>query len=583
MNYELKSIETEQSIKKTMANMAPFLRAEKKSISLAVVSMLVNSAATFIGPFIIGHAIDKYVITKNYTGVLISAGVLVVIYGIAFVSNYWQMMNMGMVGQRTLYAIRNMVFKKLSELPLAFFNANRAGDLISRLNSDTEKLNQFFSEVVVRFVGIIVTIIGVAAFLIGINPRLGLIALSPVLLIAGFTWIASPWIKKKSKASLRAIGDMSSEIQESLENFKVVVSFNRRDFMREKFGAANDDVYAKTVSAAVASALPDPVYGLAGSLAQLLVLIFGIAMISTGHFSLGLLVSFLVYVNQFYSPLRQISMLWTQLQNALAAWDRIASILSLETDLKLSIDNAHSKNHASLVSFDGVSFGYMPEQKVLRSISFTLEAGKTYAFVGPTGGGKTTTASLLARMYDPTEGDIYLSGKKLSSYTDAERAEKIGYILQDPFLFSGTVQDNIFYGNTNYENLSRDEALEVLKNAGLDSLLARFDQGLETKVQPTGDMVSLGQKQIIAFMRAVLRKPEILILDEATANIDTVTEQVLGEILEKLPQETTRIVIAHRLNTIKNADEIFFVNGHHITNAGSFEHAVELLLNKAGK
>jgi ATP-binding cassette subfamily B protein len=207
-----------------------------------------------------------------------------------------------------------------------------------------------------------------------------------------------------------------------------------------------------------------------------------------------------------------------------------------------------------------------------------LEKGKTYALVGPTGGGKTTTASLLARLYDPTAGAVLLDGKDIRTFTPVERAQKIGFILQDPILFTGTVRDNILYGNAAYVDYTNEQLAAVLHESGLETLLTRFDQGLDTKVALGGEGISLGQKQLIAFIRAVLRNPELLILDEATANIDTVTEKMLEDILRRLPDTTTRVIIAHRLNTIENADEIFFVNAGEIVRAGSLDQAMDLLL-----
>jgi len=232
---------------------------------------------------------------------------------------------------------------------------------------------------------------------------------------------------------------------------------------------------------------------------------------------------------------------------------------------------------------NAVNFAYHNGKEVLHNINITLEKGKTYALVGPTGGGKTTTASLIARLYDPTGGTIFLNGKDIRNYTDAERTKKIGVILQEPILFTGTVRENILYGNNDYAEYSSDMLETVLKDAGLERLLERFDKGLETPLTASGDAVSLGQKQLIAFIRAVLRNPDILILDEATANIDTVTEQLLEEILHNLPTTTTNIIIAHRLNTIENADEIFFVNSGEVLQAGSKEHALEMLLHHERK
>ena len=232
-----------------------------------------------------------------------------------------------------------------------------------------------------------------------------------------------------------------------------------------------------------------------------------------------------------------------------------------------------------MLEFDGVTFAYPGGRDVLRDATFKLEAGKTYAFVGPTGGGKTTTASLMARLYDPTAGRVLLDGRDIRSCTPQERSRRIGFILQDPLLFTGTIRDNILYGNERYADLTDEQLLRLFAERHLDRLLTRFEQGLQTPVAASATTISLGQKQIIAFMRTVLRDPALLILDEATANIDTVTEQLLQQIIDRLPASTTKVIIAHRLNTIAGADEIFFVNAGDIVPAGSMEQAIDMLLH----
>jgi ATP-binding cassette subfamily B protein len=236
----------------------------------------------------------------------------------------------------------------------------------------------------------------------------------------------------------------------------------------------------------------------------------------------------------------------------------------------------------AIIEFKDIHFAYPNGKEVLRGISLKLEAGKTYALVGPTGGGKTTTASLMARLYDPTAGTILLEGRDIRSYEPDERTDIVGFILQDAFLFHGTVKSNIVYGNKKYEAFSDEQLLEHLNTIGLAPLLTRFEHGLQTEIA-AGNALSAGQKQILAFMRAILREPKLLILDEATANIDTVTEKLLQTSLDALPKETTRVIIAHRLNTIENADEIFFVNGGEVTPAGSLEHAIEMIMHKERK
>jgi len=327
----------------------------------------------------------------------------------------------------------------------------------------------------------------------------------------------------------------------------------------------------------VANTILIPLYGLALNLAQVIVLAAGFYFIARGSFTVGLLIGLLLYVNSFYQPLRQLAMVWSSFQLALASLDRISSVLSLTGNLPQAPAEAPAAGPS--LAFDHVQFGYVPGTPILRDATFAFERGKTYALVGPTGGGKTTTALLMARLYDPQGGRVLLDGRDIRSFTPAERAARIGFILQEPFLFSGTVRDNVVYGNDALARLSDEELAARLGARHLDTLLERFEQGLATPVTSAGEGVSLGQKQIVAFMRAVLREPHILILDEATANIDTVTEALLGEILDGLPAATTKVVIAHRLNTIANADEILFINAGEITRAGSMEDALNLLLH----
>jgi ATP-binding cassette subfamily B protein len=582
MNYNLNQATDDKEQKKStlaaLKKLIDLIQEEKRTLVLAMMIIFVNAGLSLLGPYLIGHAIDTYIQSKQYHGLIIFSGILLGIYATTFVTNYLQIKIMGGVGQRMLYSLRNAVFNKLQILPVDFFNQNKAGDLISRINNDTDKLNQFFSQSLMNFIGSIFTMVGAGIFLLSINFELGLAALLPAFVIWVFTKAISPWVKRKNAANLKSTGGLSAEIQESLNNFKVIVAFNRRDYFRKRFDEANQKNYSTAVSAGLANNIFTPVYGLSANIGQMVVLAFGIYLIMSGQFTIGLLVGFLAYINSFYHPLRQLAALWASFQTAMAAWDRISQILALDTNLQVAPGHC-TDNSSSYLSFRNVSFTYPNGKEVLHHVSFNLERGKTYAFVGPTGGGKTTTASLIARLYDATKGLVFLEGKDIRSYEPEERTRKIGFILQEPFLFTGTVRDNILYGNPEYLNLSNEELEQVIHESGLETLLSRFDEGLESKVQTTGDGISLGQKQLIAFMRAVLRKPELLILDEATANIDTITEQMLEAILQKLPETTTRVIIAHRLNTIENADEIFFVNSGEVVRAGSLEDAVNLLLH----
>ena len=581
MNYNLNDISEQQQKTSTLRALQKLLQLiteERSNMLGALVAILANSGLNLFAPFIIGHVIDTYIVHKDFHGVMVWAGILLGMYVIAFGTSYLQTRMMGGVGQRMLFKLRNTIFNKLQELPVGFFNQNKAGDLISRVNNDTDKINQFFSQSLMQFIGSITTMTGAGIFLLTINFKLGVATLLPGLLIFIFTKFSSRWIKKRNALSMQRTGGLSAEIQESLHNFKVIIAFNRRDYFRNRFEDANNKNFTSALAGGIANNVFIPVYGFFAAVAQLVVLTFGIYLISTGQFSIGLLVSYLAYAVNFYNPLRQLAALWANFQVAMAGWDRISYILNMETNLKVLPDAAVEKSNGAIMEFRNVSFGYDEGKEILHNINFTLQPGKTYALVGPTGGGKTTTASLIARLYDPVKGQVLLDNKDIRTYQPAERANKIGFILQEPFLFSGTVRENILYSNEQYLNFSNEQLEETIKAAGLQSLLNIFEKGLDTEVN-SGDSISLGQKQLIAFMRAVLRSPALLILDEATANIDTITEQILQDILNKLPATTTRVIIAHRLNTIQNADEIFFVNAGEIIRAGSFDHAVNMLLH----
>jgi ATP-binding cassette subfamily B protein len=571
---EGKKKSTWESLKSLVAHMVE----EKKLLLIAFLAMTVAAILSLLGPIIIGYTIDKYIQTKQFHGVLVFSGILLGMYIVSLFAGYIQSKLMGTVGQRMLFTLRNSVFEKIQELPLDFFNQNKTGDLISRINNDTDKINQFFSQSLMQFIRSIMIMIGAAIFLLSINIELGAAALAPAVVIWLFTRFVSPWIKRLNAQNLKSTGMLSAEVQESLNNFKVIVAFNRRDYFKRRFEEVNRDNYNSAVKAGLANNLFTPVYTFFSNIGQLIVLAFGIYLIVNGHFTIGLLISFITYINNFYHPLQQMAALWTNFQLALAAWDRIVKILNLENNMPI-VDRGKRKEVYPLIAFKCVSFAYPNGNEVLHHISFDLERGKTYAFVGPTGGGKTTTASLLARLYDATKGQVLLEGKDIRSYSAEERVKKIGFILQEPFLFSGSVRENILYGNDEYKNCSNEELIKILHETGLELLMQRFDEGLDTKVDITGDGISLGQKQLIAFMRAVLRKPDLLILDEATANIDTVTEQMLEEIIAKLPDTTTKVIIAHRLNTIANADEIYFVNTGKVTRAGSLDEAVNMLMH----
>lgn len=579
MNYSLKNSSQKTTKKQNsfilLKQFSVYLTGEKPRLIAAIISIIFNSAANIATPLILGYTIDNYISQKNLAGITQYSMYLIGLYLVIFVTGFLQTRAMGTVGQNVLYRLRNSIFTKIQSLPLEFFNQNKLGDLISRINNDTDKLNQFFSQSLVQFIGNIFSILGIGIFIFFINFQLALIAISSAVFLLIITYLISPWIKNKNRLSLEALGNLSAEIQESINNFKVIVSFDRQDYFRNNFNKSNNENYSASVRSGIANNITAPIYDLSGNLAAILVLGFGLNMVLRGHLTIGILVAFLSYTDRFYSPLRQMAAIWSNAQSSLAGWSRILEILNLKSNLTLlPATKVIPTKH--VLQFDNVSFGYS-KKKILHHVSFTFDVGKTYAIVGPTGGGKSTIASLMTRLYDPQIGKILFEGQDIRSIEPQILSQKIGFIMQEQYLFSGTVGKNIAYGLDRYQEYSKNKLEEELNNLGLSALVHKFEAGLDTPITPSTELISLGQKQIISFLRAIIRKPDLLIMDEATANIDTITEELLQTIIDKLPSSTTKVIIAHRFNTIKKADEIYFVNNGQVISAESYEKSLQLI------
>ncbi|MEN9604758.1 MAG: hypothetical protein RJB39_443 [Candidatus Parcubacteria bacterium] len=556
-----------------------FIKADVPKIIFAFIFILLNSVASIVTPFIIAKAVDTYIATKDLAGLPNVIWLLVAIYVVTIIAGYVQGIMMGMVSQRTLYRLRESVFTKLQSLPIAFFNQNKAGDLMSRVNNDTDKLNQFLSEGVARFFGTFFSLVGVAGFVLYINWKLGLVMLAMTVVLVIFVRLMSPHVRRKSKESLTAVGNFSSVLQENLNNFRVVVAYGKRDYFRDHLDKAAYDAFVSAKKAARSYGIFEPIFDFGGNITMLALLSVGMYMIGTGEITVGILIAFLAYSQRFYSPLLYMAGFFANVQTSTAAWSRIREILTLKNNLEISdgIILAESANRDLRIELADVSFHYEGGNPVIENANLQFQPGKTYALVGPTGGGKSTLASLMAHLYDPTTGVVFLNGRDIRTYSDADRAKEISVILQDPILFTGNVAENITYGNEELKHISLEKLEAILVEKGFKDVISRFESGLNTAISQSGAGLSIGQKQLISFMRAILRAPKLLILDEATANIDTVTEAMLNKTLEALPKDTTKVIIAHRLNTIKEADDIMFVNGHHVTRAGSYEDAIGLI------
>ena len=570
------------SFEESIATILPLFAGETKNLIMIIITVLINIGTGVITPYIITRAIDGPIANKDIqTLALMSLGLLI-LYIISAIAAYGQARIMGYVSQRVLFRLRAKVFSSLQSLPIDFFNRNKAGDLISRINNDTNKINQFLSEGVLRFTSLFFSLIGIAGMMLYLNWQLASIVFILTAIILIITRIATPFIEGINKVGLENQGSLSSEVQEGLLNFNAIVAFQIQDYYQDNFNKISEAVYKTKIQTNILNDNIAPLYTFIANLAQIILLAVGVSFILSGSITIGLLIGFLAYAQKFFEPLRILGSIVGSLQGALAAWTRVQEIIGLESNLILEEDKSGIKKRKTkhILEFDNVSFGY-DENKIIKNMNFTLEQGKIYALVGPTGGGKSTTASLMARLYDPQQGLVKLYNKDIRIYTEEDRTKAIGFILQEPFLFSGTIGDNIRYGNPDLVDKSNAELIEILKDNNLLDLISSFENGVASSIE--NNNISIGQKQIISFIRVILRKPELLILDEATANIDTITEQNLQDIIHQLPDTTTKVIIAHRLNTIKKADQIFFISQGILTPAEDFQDALNLIKNKDGE
>lgn len=572
-----------------------YVRGDGWKLLVTLFLIILNSVATVATPYILSKAVDAYISKGNMSGLEQTIFILIGIYVSTFFFGYFQGVLMGQIAQSALFKMRNTIFSKLQALPLAFFNQNQSGDLISRINGDTQKLSQFLSESITRFAGSLFMLLGIGGFALYINLKMGLIMLAVVPILYIITKLLNPFAEKTNSAYLKILGGYSANIQEHISNFRVIIAYNKRKYFEQTLMQASDDVYKNGVRSGIINRSFEPIYDFGGYIALTAVTAIGIWFVFHGQITVGALIAYIAYTQRFYDPLRTFATIIGAIQVSIAAWGRIRSVLSLDNGLpiiELSAGQTVKTNSTQNISAESVprlelrnmTFGYTADNPVLEDVSLEFYPAKTYALVGPTGGGKSTLANIMSRLYDPWEGEVFFDGRDIRSYSPSERAQKISVILQEPLLFSGTVAENIKYGNTEIINKNDAELEALLKGKGFTDVLARFENGLTTEVkEQSGSGLSLGQKQLISFMRAVLREPELLILDEATANIDTVTEAILNKTLASLPQDTTKVIIAHRLNTIEEADEIMFVNGHHVTKAGGLDEAIRLIENSKRK
>ena len=548
------------------ARFRPYLARYKGATLASVVLMLLYTAFNLANPYLIGVAIDQFISHNDLKGLAIISIVLLVINILMWQSQYWQVWTMSWAGQQILYHLSSDMFAHLQRLSLSFYDHTQIGRVMSRLQTDIDVLESMLSSGLLSILGSLVSLIGIVAAMLVMNVSLALLSFTvlPIMIAIAAFW--QRYAQRSFRRTRAAISMVNATLQENISGMRVIQSLVREERNHAEFDELNSYNRDTNQEASRVAALVLPLVEVVAAGAIALTIIYGGILVSQGALQVGMLVAFTLYINRFFDPIRDLSQQYTQLQRSGVAAERIFQILDMPVDIVDSPDAEKLPQVRGEVEFRDVTFGYSRDLPVLHDFNMHIKAGQTLAIVGPTGAGKSTIASLVARFYDVQEGSILIDGYDVRSVTQHSLRSQVGIVLQEPFLFTGTIRENIRYGRL---EATGDEVMEAARAVGLHDLIMRLPDKYNTPIQERGRNLSVGQRQLISFARALLADPRILILDEATASIDSFTELLVQQGLRRLLRGRTAIVIAHRLSTIKGADNIVVLQSGHIVEQGT--------------
>ena len=558
--------------KETLLRIWHYMRQQKVGMVAALALVIVGSLLSLVGPYMIGVITDEYILKLNIEGAIRMAGVLAVVYTLHALFTWLQSFVMVRVAQKTIRKLRQELFEKLQSLPLSFFDRRQQGDLMSRMTNDIENLNAALSQSVVQITSSSLTIVGTAFVLFYLNWVLALVTLTVIPLIV---WATKQIIRRSSVnyiARQRDLGRLNGYIEETISNSDITTLFGKEKQTLEEFTASNEQLRSSAMRAEIISGFMGPINNFMNNLGIGLVIGAGAVMAVQGHVTIGVIAAVVTYTRQFFRPINQLSNLLNTFQSAIAGSERVFEILDEKEEVADHPEAKRKERFDGDVRFEEVVFEYEEGKPILRGINFQAHAGETVAIVGPTGSGKTTIIQLLTRFYDATGGRILLDGESIMDYQMANVRDHVGVVLQDTYLFSGTVRENIRFGKLDATDEEVEKAAEI---AYAHNFIKYLPQQYDTLLTSGGMNLSQGQRQLIAIARAILEDPDILILDEATSSVDTMTEVHIQKGLNNLMQGRTSFVIAHRLKTVENADAILVVKDGRILESGDHHSLME--------
>jgi len=561
-----------KNLKATLLRLWDYLKYQKIKLILVIIMVIISSLLMLAGPYLIGVAIDYYIIPRDFPGLLKIVLLLIAAYVLSALANWLQMYLMVDVSQKTVFKIRKDVFDKLQSLPLKFFDSNTRGELMSRLTNDIDNISNTLNSSSTQIISSIISITGTVIMMLYLSPILTFINM---LIIPVMLFITGKIAKRSRKYFLNqqaALGKLNGMIEESISGQRVIKVFTREEKQIEEFNKSNEELKNIGIKALILSGFIPPLMNLLNNINFAFIAGVGGWLAVREIITIGVIASFINYSKQFTRPINELANQINMFQTAIAGAERVFEIMDESPEKEDEKDPIRLSNISGKVDFENVTFSYDKKTPVLKNINLHINPGETIALVGPTGAGKTTIINLLTRFYDIDEGLIKIDGTDIRKINRKSLRSSLGIVLQDAYLFSESVRENIRYGRL---DASDEEVEEAAKLANAHKFIKRLPQGYDTVLSEEASNLSQGQRQLITIARAILANPSILILDEATSSVDTRTELHIQEAMLNLMKGRTSFVIAHRLSTIRDADQIVVINDGKIIEKGKHDELLK--------